>query len=323
MILGQSLYLHRALLRPIKQISEEATRFSEENVTAGRKLQDTVRSRDEIGQLAASIDHMEEQIQSYVEHLTQVTAEKERIGTELALATRIQSAMMPHIFPPFPERTEFDIYACMEPAKEVGGDFYDFSLIDDDHLCLVMADVSGKGIPAALFMMASKIILQSCAMLGNSASEILTRTNEAVCSNNPEEMFITVWLGILEISTGKLTTANAGHEYPVLKRADGEFELLKGKHGLVIGAMDGVRYKDYELQLAPGDKLFVYTDGVPEATNADNVLFGTERMLAALNEDASAAPEQLLHHVRGAVDSFVKDAEQFDDLTMLCLEYRG
>ena len=323
MILGQSLYLHRALLRPIKQISEEATRFSEENVTAGRKLQDTVRSRDEIGQLAASIDHMEEQIQSYVENLTQVTAEKERIGTELALATRIQSAMMPHIFPPFPERTEFDIYACMEPAKEVGGDFYDFFLIDDDHLCLVMADVSGKGIPAALFMMASKIILQSCAMLGNSAAAILTRTNEAVCSNNPEEMFITVWLGILEISTGKLTTANAGHEYPVLKRADGEFELLKGKHGLVIGAMDGVRYKDYELQLAPGDKLFVYTDGVPEATNADGALFGIERMLAALNEDAAAAPEQLLHHVRSAVDGFVKDAEQFDDLTMLCLEYRG
>ena len=160
-------------------------------------------------------------------------------------------------------------------------------------------------------------------MLGNSAAAILTRTNEAVCSNNPEEMFITVWLGILEISTGKLTTANAGHEYPVLKRADGEFELLKGKHGLVIGAMEGVRYKDYELQLAPGDKLFVYTDGVPEATNADGALFGIERMLAALNEDAAAAPEQLLHHVRSAVDGFVKDAEQFDDLTMLCLEYRG
>ena len=322
-IIGQSLYLHHALLRPLKQISEETTRFSEENVTTGRKLQKTVCSRDEIGQLAVSIDQMEEQIQRYVENLTRVTSEREHIMAELSLATRIQASMLPHAFPPFPDRQEFDIYASMDPAKDIGGDFYDFFLIDDDHLCVVMADVSGKGIPAALFMMASKIILQSCAMLGNSASEILTRTNEAVCSNNPEGMFITVWLGILEISTGKLTAANAGHEYPVLKRADGGFELLKGKHGLVIGAVDGVKYKDYELQLRPGDKLFVYTDGVPEATDADNNLFGTERMLAALNAAAEEGPEQVLKRVRGAVDAFVKDAAQFDDLTMLCLEYRS
>ena len=322
-IIGQSLYLHHALLRPLKQISEETTRFSEENVTTGRKLQETVCSRDEIGQLAVSIDQMEEQIQRYVENLTRVTSEREHIMAELSLATRIQASMLPHAFPPFPDRQEFDIYASMDPAKDIGGDFYDFFLIDDDHLCVVMADVSGKGIPAALFMMASKIILQSCAMLGNSASEILTRTNEAVCSNNPEGMFITVWLGILEISTGKLTAANAGHEYPVLKRADGGFELLKGKHGLVIGAVDGVKYKDYELQLRPGDKLFVYTDGVPEATDADNNLFGTERMLAALNTAAEEGPEQVLKRVRGAVDAFVKDAAQFDDLTMLCLEYRS
>ena len=322
-IIGQSLYLHHALLRPLKQISEETTRFSEENVTTGRKLQETVCSRDEIGQLAVSIDQMEEQIQRYVENLTRVTSEREHIMAELSLATRIQASMLPHAFPPFPDRQEFDIYASMDPAKDIGGDFYDFFLIDDDHLCVVMADVSGKGIPAALFMMASKIILQSCAMLGNSASEILTRTNEAVCSNNPEGMFITVWLGILEISTGKLTAANAGHEYPVLKRADGGFELLKGKHGLVIGAVDGVKYKDYELQLRPGDKLFVYTDGVPEATDADNNLFGTERMLAALNAAAEEGPEQVLKRVRGAVDAFVKDAAQFDDLTMLCLEYRS
>ena len=322
-VIGQSVYLNRALLRPLKLISEEATRFSRENVLPDRKLQETVQIRDEIGQLAASIDSMEEQIQRYVENLTQVTAEKERIGAELALATRIQSAMLPHVFPPFPDRQEFDIFASMDPAKEIGGDFYDFFLIDDNHLCLVMADVSGKGIPAALFMMASKIILQSCAMLGNSAAEILTRTNEAVCSNNPEEMFITVWLGILEISTGKLTAVNAGHEYPVLKRAEGGFKLLKDKHGLVIGAMDGVKYKDYELQLRPGDKLFVYTDGVPEATDAENRLFGAERMLAALNAASEEDPEQILKSVRGAVDAFVKDAEQFDDLTMLCLEYKG
>ena len=322
-IIGQSLYLHRALLRPLKQISDEATRFSEENVAADCKLQETVRSKDEIGQLAASIDNMEEQIQSYVENLTRVTAEKERIGAELSLATRIQTAMLPHIFPPFPDRHEFDLYASMDPAKEVGGDFYDFFLIDDDHLCLVTADVSGKGIPAALFMMACKIILQSCAMLGNSAAEILTRTNEAICSNNPEQMFITVWLGILEISTGRLRAANAGHEYPVLKRAGGPFELFRDKHGLVAGSIEGIEYKEYELQLGPGDKIFVYTDGVREARNADKEQFGTERMLAALNESRDADPEQILKDVRGAVDGFVKDAEQFDDLTMLCIEYHG
>ena len=243
--------------------------------------------------------------------------------TELHTATRIQEAMLPNIFPPFPDRMEFDLYATMDPAREVGGDFYDFFLIDDDHLCLVMADVSGKGVPAALFMMASKIILANNAKMGKSPAEILTDTNAAICSNNREEMFVTVWLGILEISTGKLTAANAGHEYPVLKRAGGQFELIKDKHGLVIGGMEGVRYRQYELWLEPGAKLFLYTDGVPEATDADNTLFGTERMLAALNTEPEAAPERILKNERAAVDGFVKGAEQFDDLTMLCLEYKG
>ena len=231
---------------------------------------------------------------------------------------------MPHIFPPFPGRSEFDIYASMDPAKEVGGDFYDFFLVDDDHLCLVVADVSGKGVPAALFMMASKIILQSVAMLGGSPAEILTKTNQAICSNNQEEMFVTVWVGILEISTGRLTAANAGHEYPVLKSArDSAFELLRDKHGLVIGAMDGIQYRQYELQLQPGAKLFLYTDGVPEATDSQNEMFGAERMLQALNAEQDASPKRLLENVRAAVDGFVRDAEQFDDLTMLCLEYLG
>ena len=246
-----------------------------------------------------------------------------RIESELNLASAIQADMLPNIFPPFPERTEFDIYASMTPAKEVGGDFYDFFLVDEDHLCMVMADVSGKGVPAALFMMASKIILANNAMMGKSPAQILTETNAAICSNNREEMFVTVWLGILEISTGKLTAANAGHEYPVLKDADGNFELIKDKHGFVIGGMEGAKYKEYELFLKPGSKLFLYTDGVPEATNAQNELFGADRMVTALNEDLSAAPEQILKNVRASVDEFVKDAEQFDDLTMLCLEYKG
>ena len=252
----------------------------------------------------------------------QEAVEKERLNTELQTAGRIQGSMLPQEFPPFPDRKEFEIYASMDPAREVGGDFYDFFLIDKDHLCLVIADVSGKGIPASLFMMASKVILQSCAMLGKSTAEILNKTNEALCSNNQVEMFVTIWLGILEISTGKIIAANAGHEYPALMK-DGKFALLKDKHGFVIGGMDGVRYKEYEIDLKPGDKLFVYTDGVPEATDSSNNMFGTERMITALNQDPGASPEKLLHNVRSAVDGFVKEAEQFDDLTMLCIEYKG
>ena len=320
---GQGVYLHRVLLSPLTQVTEEAARFAAENTVAEHKLRETIRNRDEIGLLADSIDQMEEQIGTYITDITRITAERERISTELSLATRIQAAFVPHIFPPFPNRPEFDIFASMDPAKEVGGDFYDFFLVDEDHLALVIADVSGKGVPAALFMMVSKIILQSCAMLGQSPAEVLTKTNEAICSNNQEGMFVTVWMGILEISTGKLRAANAGHEYPVFKPADGAFALLKDKHGLVIGGMGGVKYREYELQLEPGAKLFVYTDGVPEASNADNQLFGTGRMLAALKEAPEASPEAILKNVRRAVDGFVQEAEQFDDLTMLCLEYHG
>ena len=211
----------------------------------------------------------------------------------------------------------------MNPAKEVGGDFYDFFLVDDDHLCMVIADVSGKGVPAALFMMSTRFIVSNYAKMGKSPAEILTRANDEICANNQEDMFVTVWLGILEISTGRLTASNAGHEYPVLRKADGHFELFKDKHGMVIGGMEGVKYKQYEVMLEPGTKIFQYTDGVPEATDAENNLFGTERMILALNKDPAASPEQILKNVRSSVDDFVKDAEQFDDLTMLCLEYKG
>ena len=262
-------------------------------------------------------------IQQQNEEYEKQQMDRSRIEMELGMATRIQESMLPNIFPAYPDRPEFDIYASMDPAKEVGGDFYDFFLVDEDHLCMVMADVSGKGVPAALFMMASKIILQSCAMLGQTPAEILTKTNEAVCSNNPESMFVTVWVGILELSTGKLTAANAGHEYPILKKPGEAFEIHKDRHGLVIGGMAGIRYRQYELTLEPGAKLFLYTDGVPEATSAEKELFGMERTVAALNRDPLAAPQQILKNVRQAVDAFVMDAEQFDDLTMLCLEYKG
>ena len=243
--------------------------------------------------------------------------------TELYTAMKIQKAMLPNVFPPFPERKEFDIYASMDPAKEIGGDFYDFFLIDDDHLCFLIADVSGKSVPAALFMMASSIITKSNSAPGVSPEEILNKTNKDVCFRNPYDMFFTIWLGILEISTGKLTASNAGHEYPAIMKAGQGFELLKDKHGLVIGADEDSSYSEYSLQLQPGDKVFVYTDGVPEATDKNNVMFGTDRLLEALNSESEAGPEKILDNVRTAVNDFVKNAEQFDDLTILCLEYKG
>ena len=262
-------------------------------------------------------------VQNQNEQYEKQQKERSRIETELTMASSIQADMLPNIYPAFPERPEFDIYASMDPAKEVGGDFYDFFLVDEDHLCRVMADVSGKGVPAALFMMASRIILANNAMMGKAPAQILTDANAAICANNREEMFVTVWLGILELSTGTLTAANAGHEFPVLQQAGGPFELVKDKHGFVIGGMEGVRYKQYELLMTPGSRLFLYTDGVPEATDAKQELFGTERMLAALNENPEATPEAILKNVRSHVDSFVGSAEQFDDLTMLCVEYKG
>ena len=316
-----ALYASNRIVKPIEQITRSIVLSGQTGKLF--EMQDSFRTDDEIELLAESFADLSSKTKKYIEDITRITAEKERIGTELALASKIQMSMIPHIFPPFPARPEFSLYASVDPAREVGGDFYDFFLIDDDHLCLVIADVSGKGVPGALFMMVSKIILQSCAMLGRSAAEILTKTNEALCSKNQAEMFVTVWLGILEISTGRLTAANAGHEYPVFRLDGGDFELYKDKHGFVLGGMDGVRYREYELFLKPGDKLFVYTDGVPEASDPDNRMFGIERMLAALNEEPDAEPEQLLGKVRHAVDGFVRGAEQFDDLTMLCMEYKS
>ena len=318
--LAGALVLGKRIVQPLNNITRQIASLSEDNLEFTMKNE--YRTGDEIEVLAESFAKISHKTVLYLDKVRTVTAEKERISTELQMANQIQESMLPSIFPAFPERKEFDIYAIMDPAREVGGDFYDFFLIDEDHLCVVMADVSGKGVPAALFMMISKIILQSCAMLGRSAGEILTKTNEALCSNNKMEMFVTVWLGILEISTGKVTAANAGHEYPVMMRG-GKFEIVKDKHGLVIGGLDGIKYREYEMQLEPGDKLFLYTDGVVEATRNNSELFGTERMLKALNKMASGRPYEILRSVRSAVDDFVGDDEQFDDLTMLCLEYRG
>ncbi len=241
---------------------------------------------------------------------------------ELSMATSIQNSVMPNIFPAFPDREEFDIYASMDPAKEVGGDFYDFFFVDNDHLAMMIADVSGKGIPAALFMMSAKIVINDRTMMGGTPAEILEYANNRICDKNEEGLFITVWLGILNIKTGKLICANAGHEFPALFR-NGKFELFEDEHGFVVGGCEDEKYTDYEIQMSPGDAIFVYTDGVPEATDAKGEMFGTERMTESLNKHRNDTPDQLLKAVKEDVKEFVKEAPQFDDLTMMTLTFNG
>lgn len=288
-----------------------------------------IKTNDEIEKLSESFRKMTYSLKEYIENYARVAADKERISTELNVATQIQADMLPRIFPAFPEREEFDIFATMTPAKEVGGDFYDFFLIDSDHLAVVMADVSGKGVPAALFMVIAKTLIKNRAQLLISEDEeyspakILSYVNEQLCEGNEAEMFVTVWLCIMEISSGKCVASNAGHEYPAIKRADGKFELVKNKHSPAVAVMESIKFKDIEFELNPGDSIYVYTDGVTEATDSENQLFGTERMLAALNEISQASVSELLINVKKHIDEFVGSAPQFDDITMLCLKYFG
>ena len=315
-------YISRLLLSPLQQITAETSHFAE-NGSSSVKLSEKVKNKDEIGELAIAIDNMEEQIQEYVKNITTITKERQRIATELSLATKIQVDSIPNVFPAFPDRKEFDIYASMKPAKEVGGDFYDFFLIDDNHLCLLIADVSGKGVPAALFMMATKNIFGGTALQCSSPADILEFTNNLICAKNKESMFLTAWLGILEISTGKLVAANAGHEYPIIRNEDGYFDRLNDKHGMLLGEFPDMKYENYEIQLKRGSKIFLYTDGLAEATDENNAMFGIDRAIRALNKNPEASPQQLLWNVQKDVEEFVKKAEQFDDLTMLCLEYKN
>lgn len=316
------MIVRKGIVNPLNKLNKY-TNSMVKNIDKKKDVVIRINTGDEIEELAGSFEQMVVEVRDYITKLSEITKEKERIKADLDVATRIQTSMLPCIFPAFPERDEFEIFATMDPAKEVGGDFYDFYMIDDDHIAITIADVSGKGVPAALFMAISKAVLHSNALLGMSPKEIIETTNKSLCKNNMASMFVTVWLGILEISTGKITAVNAGHEYPVIMKAGGNYEYLKDKHGMMVGAMDFAVYKEYEIQLEPGDRLFLYTDGVPEATNAENEMYGMERELEILNRCKNDTPTETLSHIRADVDAFVKEAPQFDDLTMLILYYNG
>ncbi len=321
--------IEKKVTKPILHLTDVLAEYTEqeEKTEASRMVAERsapyMTGYGEVSKLTKTCVTMVDEIENYTENLQQVTSERERIGAELDVASKIQKDMLPNIFPPFPDRREIELYAGATPAKEVGGDFYDFYMIDHDHLVLTIADVSGKGVPASLFMVISKTLLKNHAQSSTSPREILSFVNHQLVQNNESHMFCTVWLGILDLKSGRLTASNAGHEYPLIKRAAGGFELFQDKHGLPLGIRDGVRYDEYEVTLGPGDWIFQYTDGVTEATNAEEELFGTERLLEALRSLRPASPEEVIDEVNRSIGEFVQDAPQFDDITMLCLEYRG
>ena len=311
--------LARSIVRPVEELTKGVEKIS----TGNLDYRLTVQSEGEIGALAAAFQKMTVDLRDYIDHLAHVTAEKERIGAELDIAKNIQKSMLPCSFPAFPDRKEFDVYATMEPAKEVGGDFYDFFMVDDEHLAIVIADVSGKGVPAALFMVIGKTLIKDHTQPGRDLGEVFSEVNSLLCESNSEGLFITAFEGVLHLATGEFRYVNAGHEIPFFCKKGGRFEEFPVKAGFVLAGMEDMKYSCGMLTMNPGDQIFQYTDGVTEATNCDNELYGMERLGSILAASPGLSPEGLLPRVKADIEAFVDGAPQFDDITMLCLEYKG
>ncbi|MCR5154188.1 MAG: PP2C family protein-serine/threonine phosphatase [Lachnospiraceae bacterium] len=320
-VIAYFLYVRGVIINPIAMIAKATKEFAERSGDENLVVSELkLKGKDEITELSHTVLKMEQDILDYTENIRKTTAEKERIGAELNVATQIQADMLPIPDEAFTDREDFNIYASMTPAKEVGGDFYDFFLVDDKHLALVIADVSGKGVPAALFMVIAKTLIKNAVLQGLSPKDALEKANNQLCENNKADMFVTVWLGIMDTETGKTVASNAGHEYPTIRRPGEAFELIKDKHGMPLGTMEGIHYKEYDFEIPDGGTLYVYTDGVAEATSNENELFGTERMLSALNSEPDAGTKKLLANVAAGIKDFVGDADQFDDITMLSVK---
>lgn len=320
-ILAYIFFVGRVVTKPIGKLAAFTKNITETGVFENQRI--SLKTGDEIEQLGNSFNYMLEKLESYIANLSRVTAEKERIGAELDIAKNIQASMLPCIFPAFPERREFDIYATMDPAKEVGGDFYDFFMVDERHLAIVMADVSGKGVPAALFMVIGKTLINDHTVPGKDLGEVFTEVNNMLCESNSEGLFITAFEGVLDLATGEFNFVNAGHEMPFILKAGGEFEPYKIRPGFVLAGMENMKYRAGSITLGAGDKIFQYTDGVTEATSSENELYGMDRLKNALNSVKNTAPAEILGAVKADIDKFVSGAPQFDDITMLCLEYKA
>ena len=292
-----------------------------EAVLSGRR--GTAVRQNEIGQLAEDFTDLTKEIDDYVEEITTVTSQKERYKTELSIASQIQTQVLPKDLTELPGDHAFDLYASMTPAREVGGDFYDFFLIDQDHLALVIGDVSDKGVPAALFMMTAKALIKSLAKREESPARVLSHVNDYLCENNESGYFVTVWFALINLATGEGVSVNAGHENPAVCRAGKEYVLIRSKHSMSVGAVPGITFREHTFQMDPGDQLFVYTDGVPEAVNKENEQFGTDRMLEVLNRNKDAGVRELLARMKEEIDAFAGEVPQFDDTTMLCFHYNS
>ena len=316
------VFVKKKIVNPINLI-RNASKSMVENLENEETIDVSVDTGNEIEELFDSFKQMYGDVKDYINKLSTITAEKERIGAELGVAAHIQASMLPCIFPAFPDRPEIDIYATMAPAKEVGGDFYDFFMVDDRHLAIVMADVSGKGVPAALFMVIGKTLIKDHTTPGRDLGKVFTEVNNLLCESNSQEMFITAFEGVLDLVTGEFNFVNAGHEMPFICKAGGNFEPYKIRAGFVLAGMEDMRYRAGSMVLEPGDKVFQYTDGVTEATNINNELYGMGRLETILNKVKGETPHGILPAVKSDIDEFVGEAPQFDDITMLCLEYKS
>jgi phosphoserine phosphatase RsbU/P len=313
--------------QPLNLLAEHAKTLASNDFAAGLNIPTEVealsqRAKDEIGNLAGSFIYMERTLQQYLKNLQETTAAKERIESELKIAHDIQMSMVPKIFPPFPHRREFDVHAILVPAKEVGGDFYDFFFTDEDHLCFAIGDVSGKGVPASLFMAVTITLLKASTSRGGSPDEILSRLNEEICRDNSSCMFVTLFTAILDIRTGRVEYSNGGHNLPYLL-SDGRIQPLDNTGGMVLGAMEGVKYARNGMVLQPGDRLLLYTDGVTEAMDERENLFSERRLEEFLASADKASPDDLTSGLVSAVRRFAAGAAQSDDITILALRYWG
>lgn len=316
-------YVRRIVIRPVDILHDAAEKLVKDEMDDLENVAVDIHSGDEFEDLAQAFQYMAVELSEYIKNLTEVTAEKERIGAELDVAAQIQSSMLPCIFPAFPDKKEIDIYATMDPAKEVGGDFYDFFMVDDKHLAIVMADVSGKGVPAALFMVIGKTLIKDHTQPGKPLGEVFSDVNNLLCDSNSEGLFITAFEGVLDLETGEFSYVNAGHEPPYVCRAGEGYEPYKVRPGFILAGMEDMKYKEGSLMMQAGDRIFLYTDGVTEATDSENQLYGSGRLRHILNRNKDKTPKDLLPEIKADVERFVGEAPQFDDITMLCLEYKG
>ena len=314
--------LYMAIVRPIISVTYETSHLAEHHGELTGELKN-IKYKNEIGKLAKSVVKMSSDMNKYIEDLTRATAEKERLGAELNVAKQIQAEMLPRVFPPYKDHPEIELYASMTPAKEVGGDFYDFYMLDDNHFAMVVGDVSGKGVPAALFMVITKTLLKDTAEHEYNPAKIFEHVNKILCESNESGLFVTCWMGILTISTGELNFANAGHNAPIIKN-NGEIKYLSTKPNLMLAAMDGIPYTNHTIKLEKGDRLFIYTDGITEATNDYDELYGEDKLLNVLKsvQDKGKNSRDILDIVRNDLDDFVLEAPQFDDITMLSMIYK-